>query len=315
MYKTKSICWRGPPGSGKRSLLQRELQNWASSMNQALVLRTQPWNAPLQKDVQSSSAEVEEDGEDDKALLPMELSVLHWGFDIARMSLQDKQYVKSILTKWGRGSQVLSDGHVQRCLVLYHAHLLSSESIILLQAFLEENSKDTVLWMTSEHPLPLRLADWCLEVPVASPGYDISLKKIRDESHAKGDHPSILLVNDEIQSICKEWILTPPRLSDVKRIRSIVYGLLHRNIRWTDGFHLWLFAIDSLDIPYEKRKAVALVCVKQPFTGAGQTVPSYRIPILWEHYLCSLRNALAPAVTPADIVPAPKEKNPRKKKI
>jgi hypothetical protein len=119
-------------------------------------------------------------------------------------------------------------------------------------------------------------------------------------------------VNDEIQSICKEWILTPPRLSDVKRIRSIVYGLLHRNIRWTDGFHLWLFAIDSLDIPYEKRKAVALVCVKQPFTGAGQTVPSYRIPILWEHYLCSLRNALAPA---ADTVPAPKEKNPRKKKI
>jgi hypothetical protein len=312
MYKTKSICWRGPPGSGKRSLLQRELQNWASSMNQALVLRTQPWNAPLQKDVQSSSAEVEEDGEEDKALLPMELSVLHWGFDIARMSLQDKQYVKSILTKWGRGSQVLSDGHVQRCLVLYHAHLLSSESIILLQAFLEENSKDTVLWMTSEHPLPLRLADWCLEIPVASPGYDISLKKIRDESHAKGDHPSILLVNDEIQSICKEWILTPPRLSDVKRIRSIVYGLLHRNIRWTDGFHLWLFAIDSLDIPYEKRKAVALVCVKQPFTGAGQTVPSYRIPILWEHYLCSLRNALAPA---ADTVPAPKEKNPRKKKI
>jgi hypothetical protein len=188
-------------------------------MNQALVLRTQPWNAPLQKDVQSSSAEVEEDGEEDKALLPMELSVLHWGFDIARMSLQDKQYVKSILTKWGRGSQVLSDGHVQRCLVLYHAHLLSSESIILLQAFLEENSKDTVLWMTSEHPLPLRLADWCLEIPVASPGYDISLKKIRDESHAKGDHPSILLVNDEIQSICKEWILTPPRLSDVKRIR------------------------------------------------------------------------------------------------
>jgi len=317
MYKTKSICWRGPPGSGKRALLQRELQTWASSMHQPFVLRTQPWNAPLQKDVQSSTADVEEDGEDDKALLPMELSVLHWGFDIARMSLQDKQYVKSILTKWGRGSQVLSDGHVQRCLVLYHAHLLSSESIILLQAFLEENSKDTVLWMTSEHPLPLRLADWCLELPVASPGYDISLKKIQEESHFKGDHPSILHVNDELQSICKEWITNPPRLSDVKRIRSIVYGLLHRNIRWTDGFHLWLFAIDSLDIPHDKRHAVALVCIKQPFTGAGQTVPSYRIPILWEHYLCSLRNALAPAplALKGAVPPTVKEKKPRKKKI
>lgn len=312
------MCWRGPPGSGKRSLLQKELQAWAVSMNQVYAPRTQPWNAPLQKDVQSSSADVEEDGEEDKALLPMELSVLHWGFDIARMSLQDKQYVKSILTKWGRGSQVLSNGHVQRCLVLYHAHLLSSESIILLQAFLEENSKDTVLWMTSEHALPIRLADWCLEVPVSSPGYDISLKKIQDECHAKSDHPSVLHIHDELQSICKEWIATPPRLSDVKRIRSIVYGLLHRNIRWTDGFHLWLFAIDSLDIHPSARTAVALVCIRQPFTGAGQTVPSYRIPILWEHYLCSLRNALAPApaaAAAAVAVPVTKEKKPRKKKI
>ena len=294
MYKTKSICWRGPPGSGKRALLHRELETWASSMHQVYSLRTQPWNAPLQKDVQSSTAEVEDEESDEKALLPMEVSYLHWGFDIARMSLQDKQYVKSILTKWGRGSQVLSDGHVQRCLVLYHAHLLSSESIILLQAFLEENSKDTVLWMTSEHPLPLRLADWCLEIPVASPGYDISLRKIQAESHVKGDPASILHIHDELQSICKEWIANPPTLSDVKRIRLIVYGLLHRNIRWTDGFHLWLFAIDSLPISDATRHAVAIVCMKQPFTGAGQTVPSYRIPILWEHYLCSLRNALAP---------------------
>jgi len=81
-------------------------------MRQIYSLRTQPWNAPLQKDVQSSTADVEEDESDEKALLPMEVSFLHWGFDIARMSLQDKQYVKSILVKWGRGSQVLSDGHV-----------------------------------------------------------------------------------------------------------------------------------------------------------------------------------------------------------
>jgi len=313
MYKTKSICWRGPPGSGKRSLLQKELNAWAASMRQIYSLRTQPWNAPLQKDVQSSTADVEDDESDEKALLPMEVSFLHWGFDIARMSLQDKQYVKSILVKWGRGSQVLSDGHVQRCLVLYHAHLLSTESIILLQAFLEENSKDTVLWMTSEHPLPLRLADWCMEIPVASPGYDISLKKIQAESHVKGDHLSILHIHDELQSICKEWITCPPTLSDVKRIRLIVYGLLHRNIRWTDGFHLWLIAVDSLPISDAMRKAVAAVCMKQPFTGSGQTVPSYRIPILWEHYLCSLRNALAPAPTPTEVVI--KEKKPRKKKI
>ena len=261
-------------------------------MRQPYVIRNQPWNAPLQKDVQSSTAEVEEDESDEKALLPMEVSFLHWGFDISRMSLQDKQYIKSILLKWGRGSQVLSNGHVQRCLVLYHAHLLSSESIILLQAFLEENSKDTVIWMTSEHPLPLRLADWCLEIPVASPGRDISLEKIKLESHVKGDAGSILSIQDELQEICKIWLTTPPVLSDVKKIRALVYALLHRNIRWTDGFHHWLLAIDALPLTKERRSAVAAVCIKQPFTGAGQTVPSYRIPILWEQYLCSLRNAL-----------------------
>lgn len=301
MYKPRSMCWRGPPGSGKRDLLQKELKKWAASISQVYVLRTQPWNAPLQKDGQSATAEVEvEEESDDKALFPMELSVLHWGFDIARMSLQDKQYIKSILTKWGRGSQVLSDGHVQRCLVLYHVHLLSSESTIILQAFLEENCKDTVLWMTSEHPLPLRLEDWCFEQRVESQGYDISLKKIQDESHTQSSMTSVLHISDEIKSICKEWIQNPPVLSDVKKIRSIVYSLLHRNIRWTDGFHLWLFAIDTLDISKEKRKAVANVCIKQHFTGSGQTVPSYRIPILWEHYLCSLRDALAPAPEPAE---------------
>jgi hypothetical protein len=281
-------------------------------MRQPYVIRNQPWNAPLQKDVQSSTAEVEEEESDEKALLPMEVSFLHWGFDISRMSLQDKQYIKSILLKWGRGSQVLSNGHVQRCLVLYHAHLLSSESIILLQAFLEENSKDTVIWMTSEHPLPLRLADWCLEIPVASPGRDISLEKIKLESHVKGDAGSILSIQDELQEICKIWLTTPPVLSDVKKIRALVYALLHRNIRWTDGFHHWLLAIDALPLTKERRSAVAAVCIKQPFTGAGQTVPSYRIPILWEQYLCSLRNALAPPHIEKE---KEKEKKPRKKKI
>ena len=111
---------------------------------------------------------------------------------------------------------------------------------------------------------------------------------------------SVLHISDEIKSICKEWIQNPPVLSDVKKVRSIVYSLLHRNIRWTDGFHLWLFAIDTLDISKEKRKAVANICIKQHFTGSGQTVPSYRIPILWEHYLCSLREALAPEPEPVE---------------
>jgi hypothetical protein len=75
----------------------------------------------------------------------------------------------------------------------------------------------------------------------------------------------------------------------------------------------------------ERRRAVANVCIRQPFTGSGQTVPSYRIPILWEHYLCSLRHALAPAEVkhhepakptdaPVDLAKGPKEKKVRKNK-
>jgi hypothetical protein len=289
MSKIVSTCWRGPPGCGKRSILQAKLREWAESMGQIYAPKTQLWNAPLQGGEAEDGEETEE-----KALLPMEVSILHWGFDISRMSLQDKQYLRSILQKWGRGSQVLSQGHVQRCIVFYHAHLLSSESIILLQSFLEENHLDTVVWLTSEHPLPLRIADWCLDVPIAGNGRDISLEIIQGKAPEHSNIESVPTLNDEIQYVCKKWMETTPKLSDVKKIRSIVYALLHRNIRWTDGFHHWLFAIDKMGVSERIRSEVSKVCIKQPFTGSGQTVPSYRIPVLWENYLCSLRQALAP---------------------
>ena len=281
-----SICWRGPPGSGKRHALQTQLQLWAKSIGQLYALKKQLWNAPLH------NGDTEEpDEEEEKALLPMEVSIMHWGFDVSRMSLQDKQYVKSILQRWGRGSQVLSSGHVQRCLVFYHAHLLSSESIIFLQAFLEENYQDTVLWLTSEHPLPPRLADWCIEIPTSSEGRDLSLEKLK---RSVPNQPNVSTLEEDIVLIYKAWLSTPSKLSDVKKIRAIVYGLLHRNIRWTDGFHQLMFALDRIPLTPSQKSALAKIFISQPFTGPGQTVPSYRIPILWENYLLLIRNALAP---------------------
>jgi hypothetical protein len=51
--------------------------------------------------------------------------------------------------------------------------------------------------------------------------------------------------------------------------------------------------------------------VRQPFTGSGQTVPSYRIPVLWENYLCCLRQALAP---PSEtVIEDNKKQKPEKK--
>lgn len=307
-----SICWRGPPGSGKRHALQTQLQMWAKSMNQLYALKKQFWNAPLHNgDV--DTAEGDEDG-DEKALLPMEVSIIHWGFDVSRMSLQDKQYVKSILQRWGRGSQVLATGHSQRCLVFYHAHLLSSESILFLQAFLEENYQDTVLWLTSEQPLPPRLADWCVEIPVNSGGRDLSLERIKLVSPATGLSNTLVTLEQEIVAIYRHWLSTPATLSDVKKIRSIVYALLHRNIRWTDGFHQWMFALECIPLTQAQRLSVSKICISQPFSGPGQTVPSYRIPILWENYLLLLRNALAPS-EPVVLAPEPpKPKRTYKKK-
>jgi hypothetical protein len=303
-----SICWRGPPGSGKRYALQSQLEAWAKSMGQIYVVKRHLWDAPLQGG--EVSEDEKEDEADEKALLPMESSIVQWGFDVARMSLQDKQYVKSILQRWGRGSQVLSQSTStsQRCLVFYHAHLLSNESVLFLQAFLEENHQDSVLWLTSEHPLPTRLADWCAEIPV--PGKD----RMIDILQARTPTESIVTIEDEIHSIYEKWMHESPKLSDVKKIRAIVYALLHRNIRWCDGFHMWMFALDRLQLTNAQRKTLAAICVKQPFTGAGQTVPSYRIPVLWENYLCLIRNALAPAPTPEELIPITPVKKLKKKK-
>lgn len=294
-----SISWRGPAGSGKRYALHNYLNEWCKSIGQTFIIKKQLWDAPLQGG-ESNDSTKDEDAEEQKVaesgLLPMEVSILHWGFDVSRMSLQDKQYIKSILLKWGRGGQVLTKG--KRCLVFYHAHLLSSESILLLQAFLEENHQDTLLWLTSEHPLPSRLADWCLEIPVASPGgpegKDLALEKLFSEHVKLKSFVNKVTVEEEIRSIYLHWMKTPPKLSDVKQIRSIVYALLHRNIRWVDGFHQWMFVLETIPLTQAQKILASQICIRQPFTGSGQTVPSYRIPILWENYLCSLRNALSP---------------------
>jgi hypothetical protein len=92
---TICLSLRGPPGSGKRTKIQSYLQAWATHIGQPYSLQKRLWDTP--------STEQGEDGEDlpsteksSQAGFPMEVSVVHWGFDVARMSLQDKQYIKAI---------------------------------------------------------------------------------------------------------------------------------------------------------------------------------------------------------------------------
>jgi hypothetical protein len=295
---TTCVSWRGPAGSGKRIHLHTQLREWASRIGQPFAPVRRIWDAPLQEQT--------EDGEDiaateksSQAGLPIEISAVHWGFDVARMSLQDKQFVKAILHKWGRGSQVLSTTvPCSRCLVFYHAHLFSSESILFLQAFLELNHRDTVVWFTSEQPVPPRLSDWFLEVPVA--GEDRMLKTL------KATRVPIIPVypfEQDVKKLLLSWTKSVPLLEDVKKIRSIVYSFLHRNIRWCEGFHIFVLALNEIDLPAETLLKANRICIQQPYTGAGQTVPSYRIPMLWEHFLLLLRETLAPrAVESAPVV-------------
>jgi hypothetical protein len=54
--------------------------------------------------------------------------------------------------------------------------------------------------------------------------------------------------------------------------------------------------LDSLlqaKLPEEKLKKAVLALSKQPSTGGGQTLGSYRIPIAWEHLGIQVASALA----------------------
>jgi hypothetical protein len=81
--------------------------------------------------------------------------------------------------------------------------------VIYLQAFLEENHADTLLWLTSEHPLPQRISDWCIEIPVAS-ATDKSLEKLLRDAPAGAKAGTIITPEDEIVMIYKRWISTEP---------------------------------------------------------------------------------------------------------
>jgi hypothetical protein len=141
----------------------------------------------------------------------------------------------------------------------------------------------------------------------------LALERIKLVSPATGLSNTLVTLEQEIVAIYKHWLTTPPTLSDVKKIRSIVYALLHRNIRWTDGFHQWMFALECIPLTQAQKLSVSKICISQPFSGPGQTVPSYRIPILWENYLLLLRNALAPSEPLKELSP-PKPKRTYKKK-
>ena len=285
-----NLSFRGQPGSSKKKALHEMLQKIAVTRGVPFTIQNRQFHTHgiSKNDTGQISTSAEDDGDDtssEKDCFPYECSHLHIGFDIARMSMQDKIYLKPILQRWGLGSQVLAgeQGRGSRILVFYHAHLFSTESCFLLHSLLEDSFGDISVWFTSELPVPLRLVDYFVEIPVPSP---TNLLDCRPSTN-----PSWHVI---FRNLVRSWSQKPfPKLNETNEIRAFLYELLMRNLRWTDCLHYLLDTILSYPLEESKKKRVLDILARQEATGAGQTIPSYRIPLLWEALFLELREALA----------------------
>jgi len=283
---TLNLCWRGMAGTGKKNALQKRLREIATNRGLPFTLQTKCINGSGG----GISEENDEVNSDETAgQITYESSSVHMGFDIARMSMQDKQYLRPILTNLGQGSQVLSgsQGRGARIIVLYHAHLLSSESVLLIQACLEQNEYDISVWMTSEMPVPHRIRDWFVEIPVKGP--DRAFKSFTEKVPFQPATWSTVF-----KALFDKWLKAPPpTIADVKEVKSFVYELLMRNFRWVEAVH---FILDTIithpTISTEHKRECIKALAECDATGGGYTIPSYRIPIIWESLFIKFRTIL-----------------------
>jgi hypothetical protein len=280
-----NICWRGPPGTGKRNELVEHLKQVAALRGVPFGLQTKL----ISGSVGGEDADAEE--ESTAGQITYESSLVHIGFDIARMSMQDKQVLRPIFANLGQGSQVLAgnQGRGARILVLYHAHLLSSESVLLLQACLEQNEGDISVWITSELPVSHRIRDWFVEVPVAGVDRGFNTYTQTSVSTSSADWTAIF------NAILHTWYTNPPpTIDDVRDVKAFVYELLMRNLRWVEATHYLLDClITNTEISFKQRRDCIQALANCHATAGGYTIPSYRIPILWESIFLQFRTILS----------------------
>jgi len=296
-----SLSWRGMAGTGKKTLLRESLKKIADMRGLPFTIQMRGTGATTSTGDVTEAGATEEgaDPEDSNTgQFMMETSIVHMGLDVARMSMQDKLILRPILSNLGQGSQVMSgqQGRGHRILVLYHAHLLSSESVILLQACLEQNEGDLSIWMTSELPVPQRIRDWFIEISVK--GIDNTFAQFATVVKGPANWSHIF------KAIIDKWrAAPPPNIEDVKEVKAYVYEMLMRNLRWVEATHFLLDVLLTHDgITDAERKAAIEILAKCEATGGGYTIPSYRIPIIWENVLLQLRTIFTKQNT--DVAPS-----------
>jgi hypothetical protein len=285
MEQPSSYAWRGPSGCGKRTHVLHFLEELAKKTYITFEVKYDTWY--LNKPTTSSDPDEDDDGSVGKTI-PYEVSPLHLGFDVARMSMSDKVFLQSILSRWtGQQDLCLIQSAVKtRYLVLYHAHFLTDESVLQLQECLEQYEGFAIL-LTTELPLCNRLRDFCLEIPVK--GNDYLLHEYNKKQH----YPQRNVWLDFFKKTLEEWSTSTADMKFIMELRNWIYICLQRNLRWTDMIMYWIMAIYQTEWITSKKRIRLLQILWNAESGAGwMLVTSYRIPMMWEHVQLELAREL-----------------------
>ena len=265
------IVWRCQDYALSKNAVNKRLEIVAGQRGLPFSINRKQWHLDSRvSDEQAQSEELRKDG------LPYETSIIHNAFSVARMSLQDRHYIRSIVESLGENAHVL---HGDRILILYEADLLSTESVLLLQNLLEMRSEsgNISIWLTVRETVPLKLRDWFLDIPIpmTCPHF----------------HPWAAILWDWIQ---KTRALKTRDIAHVDSIRNCVYAILQRNVRWFDIHQIILeLVLEHTDELGPTLTHKILEClINSPNTATGHTLTSYRIPIAWESLFVSLYDTL-----------------------
>jgi hypothetical protein len=285
MEQPCSYAWRGWRGVGKRTQLLHFIEKQAQKTMIPFEVKKGTWF--LNK--QTNNADPDEDDDDATGKsIPYEESALHLGFDVARMSMSDKVFLQSILTRWtGQQDVCLMTTSLQtRYLVLYHAHFLTDESVLQLQECLEQYPTFSIL-LTTEFPICSRLRDFCFEIPVVG------------EDHLLANYTKRANLSDKdiwmafFKKTVEDWSTTKGSAALITDIRNWIYTCLQRNLRWTDVLMYWVLVIYDTPWITPKQRGELMKCIWNAESGSGWVlVTSYRIPILWEHVHLQLARML-----------------------
>lgn len=265
------IVWRCQDYAQSKQAVHKRLEKLAIERGLPLNIVRKQWHLDAKvTDEQAQSEELRSDG------LPYETSILHNAFSVARMSLQDRHYIRSIVESLGENAHVL---HGDRILVFYEADLISTESVLLIQRLLEMRSEsgNISVWMTVRESVPYKLRDWFLDIPIPL--------------QAPPLHPWAPVLWNWIETTRK---LRKHDINHVTALRTTIYSILQRNLRWFDIHQIFLELIlehhESLGKDLTRK---LLDCLAgSPNTATGHTLTSYRIPIAWETLFVSLYDIL-----------------------